>query len=313
MPRRPGARPPARPALPTVHLSRDHHRAVVAELRRSKAWTRVRPGASIDTDLLRGPDSARLLALARIAALDRQLTADVVVSHTSAALLWGLPTLRVPATTHVIEPGHPRPSASPDVTRHRHRIDPADVTELDGIRVTTLERTVVDCTMSEPASGGLVVADAALHRGADREQCVRLLASMVGRRGVVRARAVLELADEGAESAGESLARHALLAAGLPRPVTQVPVTTRIGVFWGDVGWPEHRALVEYDGRGKYDGAGVDVVLAEKRREDALLDAGWRLARVTAEDLRRPEATALRVLRLLPGASLEPRPVLHTR
>lgn len=310
MSRRPGVRVPAAPALPQVHLARDHHRSVVAGLVRDGTWTRARPGAYVDARALETTDPGRTLALARIAALRTQLTSDTVVSHTSAALLWGLPTLRTPAVTHVVQPFRARAGARTDVMRHRRELAPDDIVLLHGIRVTSLERTVVDCATSEPVRGGVVVADAALHRGADRERCERLLASLPGRRGVVRARLALAFADDGAESAGESLARVALLEIGLPRPETQVPVETHLGTFWADLGWPAERVLAEYDGRGKYVQRPGDALAGEKRREDALLDSGWRLIRLTKEDLGHPDALATRVRRTFPALALTPRPAL---
>lgn len=312
MPRRPDVQPPSRPTLPAIHLSRDHDRSVVAARRRDGSWVRVRPGASIDATALEGPEPGAVLVLARIAALADQLTPAAVISHASAAHLHGLPTRYTPTHTDVILPGRPRRLAHADVAAHHHRVEPGHVTTVEGVRVTTLERTVVDCAMSESGPGGLIVADAALHRDANLQICKQILSGMVGRRGVVRARAVLALADGGAESAGESLARAAVLAAGLPVPQTQVAVRTHLGTSWADLGWPEHRVLVEYDGRLKYAEAPLAVVLAEKRREDALLDAGWRLVRVTAEDLRDPDALARRVLRLLTGVRTDPRYLLAT-
>lgn len=297
--------PPIAP--PPVHLARDHERSVVAALVRDGTWQRVRPGAYVDAALLGGPDDARTLALARMSALRRQLTCDAVVSHTSAALLWGLPVLRAPTTTHITQRYSSRAGGPADLTRHRPAVGDDDVVALHGLRVTSLERTVVDCARTESIRGGVVVADAALHRGADVLRCHDLLTGMAGRRGVVRARTVLDLADDGAESAGESLARVALLAAGAPPPQTQVAAPTHLGTYWADVGWPEACVLAEYDGRGKYAGT-PDAVLREKRREDALFDAGWRLLRLVAEDLRDPATLTRRLRRLFPA--LTPRPAL---
>lgn len=298
------------PGPPHVHLARDHHRSVVAGLVRDGTWTRIRAGAFVDAKALEDTDRSRTLALARIAAVHSQLRSGVVLSHTSAALLWGLPTLRTPAATHVVQPFHARSGASPDVVRHRHDLPPDDVVVLHGIRTTSLERTLVDCAMTEPVRGGVVVADAALHRGADRARCEHLLASMSGRRGIVRARLALATADDGAESAGESLARVTLLEIGLPRPETQLPIETHLGPFWADLGWPEERVLAEYDGQGKYDQMPAEAIGREKRREDALLDLDWRVLRITKEDLDRRQALAARVRRAFPSLTLTPRPSL---
>ena len=94
--------------------------------------------------------------------------------------------------------------------------------------------------------------------------------------------------------------RFVLLRAGLPQPDTQVRVDSRLGTFWGDLGWERWRTLLEYDGRSKY--TGREALIEEKRRHDAIVEAGWRILRVTKEDLRAPSALLARVTRLLPAA-----------
>lgn len=189
------------------------------------------------------------------------------------------------------------------------------MTSLLGFTVTALERTVVDCTMTLGPRAALVIADAALHAGTSREACLELVNQMVGRRGVVVARAVLDLADDGAESPGESLARFVVLRAGLPRPTTQVRVETHLGTFWSDFGWPEWHVLAEYDGRAKYEanGPASAAVIEEKRRQDAIEEAGHRVLRITKGDLSAPDRLVARVLRFAPSgvaARLRPRAAL---
>ena len=86
---------------------------------------------------------------------------------------------------------------------------------------------------------------------------------------------------------------------------------THLGEVWSDWGWPEFRVLVEYDGRVKY--GDQSALMAEKRRHDALVETGHRVARVVKEDLagsRLPD----RLLSLLPSAlTLAPRPELGWR
>jgi hypothetical protein len=107
-----------------------------------------------------------------------------VLSHDSAALLWGLPLLGQPATVHVIHSTNPHASSPPDVVRHVVALAPDDVTVRAGQIVTTLERTAVDCAASLGAAGGLVVMDAALHGGAvARPGGVRRRGEVRGTRG----------------------------------------------------------------------------------------------------------------------------------
>jgi hypothetical protein len=54
-------------------------------------------------------------------------------------------------------------------------------------------------------------------------------------------------------------------------------------IFRSDFCWPEEKVIGESDGWLKYSGddaaAAAETVRAEKRREDALRRAGWRVAR----------------------------------
>jgi len=164
------------------------------------------------------------------------------VSHAPAALLWGLPLLRTPERTHVIVRTRPAGRTS-DVVRHRTDLPETHRTTHRGFAPTTLERTVVDCATT------------------------------------LRARAVLALADDGAEPPGESSARFVLLRAGLPEPETQVPVLTHLGTFWADLGWPAWRLLAEYDGRTQAPScplrAAETDVLTRDRRVHASVSHGY--------------------------------------
>lgn len=274
------------------------------------AWVRVRRGAYLDAPV--GLDRfavARRAALARVVAV-RATLGDGVLSHTSAALLWGLPLLVPPDRVHVVGTWSGNGRTSHDVVRHVVRLDPADVVVRAGLSTTALARTVVDCATTIGVAGGLVVADAALAQGAGREVCAERLRRLGPVRGVRAARAVLAAADDGAESPGESLARLAVLRFGLPAPRTQVRVATHEGDYWGDLGWPQWRVPVEYDGTAKYTGRGTasDAVLAEKRRQEAIEEAGWRVIRLVSEDLRAPARLRRRLARVLPPEAFGPCP-----
>jgi very-short-patch-repair endonuclease len=242
------------------------------------------------------------LDLAAIAAVGRRLTPAHTLSHASAALVWGLPLLTPPARVHVTQPWSGNSETSPAVARHTNPLSADETTERLGLAVTTLERTAVDCAMTLGPVGGLVVADAALHRGADRDLCTELLARRGRARGVRTARAVLAVADDGAESPGESLVRLEVVRLGVVPPRTQVRVETDDGPFWTDLGWPEWRVLGEYDGVAKYtaDGTAAEAVLREKRRQEAIEEAGYTVLRFTKADIAEPSRVAARLRRVLP-------------
>ncbi|MBI9113433.1 hypothetical protein [Sanguibacter suaedae] len=313
------SRMPRRPvAPPTVHLARDVTAAHARSLVRDGAWLRVRPGAYIDAPRGDAPpgDTRRAVALARTTALARQSARSPTFSHTSAALLWGLPLVPGDRRIHVVQESRPGSSGDAGVVRHRIVLPGTHRTHHRGLAVTTLERTVVDCLRSLPPLPGLVIADAALHVGADRDTCARMLDAMAGTRGIVKARELLALADGGSESPGETRVRFEALRIGLPVPETQVCVQTGRSTWWADLGWVPWRLLVEYDGRDKYDGATTEALLRERRRQDALEDSGWHVVRVMKEDLRDPALLRHRLLRHVPAdarAALVARRTLNSR
>lgn len=289
-------------------------------------------------------------ALARIRAAARRLHARAVISHQSAALLHGLWLWRLPEEPHVTQRQKPPGGHARDIVRHSNRLAETDVTTVAGIRVTTIERTVADCLASLPGLDALIIADSGLRllSRARRDDPVgsleralrhrdRILARIESGqpRGRRRARAVIDVADPLSESAQESRLRWILLMRGFPPPVCQFRVLTRDGPRFTDLavrldGTPLAEAtrpvLLEYDGRGKYlkgHGAGAGssageasaLLLAEKRREDAIREAsGARVLRFDAEDLRSADAVVARVLAALPpgaGLHLRPRPELR--
>ncbi|MEP7764565.1 hypothetical protein [Sanguibacter sp. 26GB23] len=340
MRRRPSPREVDELRLPTVYLARELSPQLVQAQVASGEWTRVRRGACVATsDLLPGPaeqerpevsrpagtpgppsrpEHATRTAwdVSRIPAVARQVAPDVIFTHDSAATLWGLPRWRSPTIVHINQRSLRSGHASQDVARHSARLDPPDVTKRSGLRVTSLERTVVDCARSSSAPSGLVVADAALRRGVERDALVSSLLSLGAARGVRLARAVVELADAGAESPWESVTRLVLLATGVPAPSTQVPVATRLGTFFVDMGWEHWKVALEFDGLVKYttlaSGDRGRVIFDEKRRHDAIVEAGWRMLRVTRADLRPPEGLRERLRRVVPTGALDRlRPLPH--
>jgi hypothetical protein len=96
----------------------------------------------------------------------------------------------------------------------------------------------------------------------------------------------------------------AIAAAGLPMPVLQWEVrAAATGRFIGrvDVGWPELRTAGEFDGLIKYGrtlrpGQDVaEVLVEEKRREDALRDEDLAVVRWIWSDLANFAPTAKRL------------------
>jgi very-short-patch-repair endonuclease len=122
-------------------------------------------------------------------------------------------------------------------------------------------------------------------------------AGRAGRPGSTRARQAIELADAGAESPPESRLRLALVRRGLA-PSTQVRVRDATGrvVARLDLGFPDERVGIEYDGAHH---AEPGQFAKDRRRLNAVHDAGWIVVFVTAADLADLDAVADRIIGLL--------------
>ena len=281
--------------MPEILLARDHDHATLRRALAAQEIERLRRGAYISVD----PGENRLHATVRarrhaeraVVAVHRQLTADHVVSHESAALLHGAPVWEVPRRVHVTQGYGAKAGAAADVVRHRSALSDDEVVILGDVPVTSVIRTVLDCVSTLPPLGGLVLADWALAHGVRREELVSALEARTDRRHRRRARLVLELptaerSHHGSPGPGTSCCGQASLA-----PAPRSLWGGRLGTFHADVGWDGWRPLVEFDGFVKYqDGVlrpGHDADAArfdEKRRDDAIRAAGRRLVRVTARD-----------------------------
>ena len=167
--------------------------------------------------------------------------------------------------------------------------------------MTSVARTVVDMARTESFESGVVTADHTLHSGVvDGAVLAAVLSEQETLTGNGRARSVLAFADGLSESVGESRSRVAMLRVGLPIPTLQRSIYTRDGRFIGraDFSYPEQRIVGEFDGRQKYhlgftDGVQpVEVVVAERRRSDAMERAGWIVVRWMWDDLAVPSIIA---------------------
>ena len=279
-----------------LFLSREHPPGTPAQAVRDGAWERVRRGAYRARAQHEASRHAteRRLAIDRARALDQQLAADHVLSHTTAALIHGFRLWSLPRTTHVVQRYAASSASADDVSRHRSELGPRDRTHVAGMTVTTPARTVADCLRLLSPFEGLVVADSALRTGVRREDVATVLdRAGPGARGVRRARHVLALADAGAESAWETWLRYVVVRTGLPCPTTQLEIRTSLGRVRADAGWERWRLLLEFDGAVKYRTSGDGlaprddpgrVLVQEKRRQEAVERAGWRMLRFMASD-----------------------------
>jgi hypothetical protein len=212
-----------------------------------------------------------------------------VLSGLSAAALWKA-WRRPVREIHVIAPKQRRPQSGFRLHTTR-RLHPDDVTELDGIPVTTLARTLVDLTDVLTAHQlANVIHEAAYHELFDRKATHEAIARANGRPNLHKLEHALNTNGAGTRSNLED--RFLSLIADLPQPL----VNTKVENIEVDFAWP--KLIVELDGPGHE----RPRSRAEDQRRDAILNAaGYTVLRVTVKDLDRPAA-------LLDRLGLQPAP-----
>ena len=136
----------------------------------------------------------------------RQHAAPVVVSHQSAAVLHGLPVWAAALdAVHLTRPRTGGGKVRGGVELHASALRACDVTEVGGLLVTTLARTVVDLARNLPVDQAVSAGDAALRQGLPPSDLVQVLVGCRGWPGVGRARRVIGLLDGRSESVGRLL------------------------------------------------------------------------------------------------------------
>jgi hypothetical protein len=162
-----------------------------------------------------------------------------------------------------------------------------EIRVVDGMRCTTAARTAYDLGGRLSPERAIIRMDALLNATQTPVWAVEAIGERYpGARGIRAFRKAVALTDAGAESPQESRLRMLLVHSGLPRPVTQIPVTDARGrvVRRIDMGWPEWMVGVEYDGEQHFTGA--DDYAADIERLEFLANRGWTIVRVSARHLR---------------------------
>lgn len=197
-------------------------------------------------------------------------------------------------------------SAGTDVRTHRMDLQPVDVTTLwsmDGkeILATGIERTVLDCARILPLEQAAVIGDHALRKGAGIDSMRQLLDVGPVKRGNRRALDLLAALDGRSESVGETRTRLLLRSFDLHMFIPQFEIQTPSGQFRADFADPMTRIVIEFDGSGKYTDyrPTEEVLLAERRRENALIEEGWLVLRLEWKHLAYPAEVRRRLLAMM--------------
>lgn len=297
----------------------------------SESFTTVFPGYRTPTD-----HPASLDAMAWV--LQNRVQAGSVLSHTTAALLWGIPfplgldegiaglgasdphVVNGVAVTPAVLPGASLRSGARLPLLHCrverggtsgvgrgarvHRLRAGPTSALGKLTVSSIPETVRELATMMPLWDVVAAVDAVIglgfrHPGQTIGTLTAAAEAARGLHGTPRTLAALRLARPRVRSPGETLLRLVLERVGFPEPSLNHPVQD-----------PDSEAYREIDlawedfGLGlEYDGDGHRTTKEQWRRDevrrDELASRGWTLARANGDDLFRPLRILLRLRRTM--------------
>ncbi len=183
---------------------------------------------------------------------------DAVVSHDAAGALHGFD--RFPPGPVEVLVFRPYRSRDPHVRVHSsRRLDPVDMTVVDGIPVTTAERTLIDLAGCAAIGRNRLeeALDSGVRDGTVDVDVLRIRIAALRKRGRAGIRKLESLLGDTDEARPTTVLERRFLRhierAGLPRPKCQVPVCRSDGSSaFVDFLFPRTNVAVEVDGHGSH-------------------------------------------------------------
>ncbi|NUT35658.1 MAG: hypothetical protein HOV79_21600 [Hamadaea sp.] len=258
-----------------------------AQLASTRTWRRLRRDVYCDAAL--SPDhglDCQAVALS--------LPGPFYFSLASAAWLHGIDhAADFGDLVHVTVPPESRGGRWAGVRTYQGRLDDADRRLVDGLPVTSPQRTAWDIAARLPVQEAVPILDALLARAIVTPDELRdYAAARVGIRGYRKAEQALAVADGRSRSPEASELRLAIVEAGLPRPIPHYTVETPSGeLTQPELAWPAYQVALVFTRPGDavpegYEQAGWGVVRWHPWHNDdpaavvrgvrnALLARGW--------------------------------------
>ena len=255
-------------------------------------WSRVVIGAYVMGN--------RPVSLAQRAAAAAAITSGVV-SHLTAATLHGLAD--DDGLTHVTVARKER-ALQPGLTVHHLTLGAGDVVEVAGIRVTSRQRSVVDCLAVLDFDAAMTLArEATFRRIIDADTVRRAAAQRFRWHGTPQLRIIARLLAEPGRSASEHLAHRILRKGGFTGWVVNVVVHDDLGSIGEvDILFETAKLVVEIDGRDVH--SQPEVFQRDRAKQNRLMRAGYTVLRFTWDDLtQRPDTVIATIRSLLPNES----------
>jgi hypothetical protein len=210
---------------------------------------------------------------------------QAVLSHQSAALHWGI---HITSRTRidVTVPRYRR--RRPTIQFHESTLPCDELTSLNTVAVTTVTRTLFDLAAVLPAHRlEAAINQAEVNRLGDPVSLGELLERYPHRRGVAALRAILARNLVGTQRTRSPLEVRFLAfldAHDLPRPtVTNERMEVGDHAVEPDCLWRRQRVIAELDG-DRFHSTSRDRA-SDRQRDRVLAGAGWRVVRITWDDI----------------------------
>jgi very-short-patch-repair endonuclease/predicted transcriptional regulator of viral defense system len=218
-----------------------------------------------------------------------------LVGFRSAIAHWELLPI-APAAIDIVVPGRGTRTGRTGIRLHRaRRLDAVDVTKHRRVPITSVARSLVDfCATGSGREIERAYEQAVIRRLVTLDAVVDALERAPGRRTkalrslVATERRTTTVTRSELEERFLALMRHA----GLPEP----EINARLAGYEVDFLWREQRRIIEVDGYAYH--STRQATTRDRRKDDDLEAAGYRVTRFTADQiLRDPEDTLARATR----------------
>ncbi len=226
-----------------------------------------------------------------------------VLAGPSAAPYHGLTVPR--AEPHLIVSRRTRPRAGMRLLVEQ--LSARDIRLLDGLVITSPERTLLDCVLLLPDGPAVELLDRGLQRGVvTLDQLATRARERVGRPGAPRLARLVGAMAVGTRSAAERRLAHVLRRHQGWRANAEIRSHREL-IAIGDIVFEHERVVLEADGLAFH----VDPASfqRDRDRQNRLVAAGWTVLRFTWRDLtERPESVVDTVSRILACHPRQPGP-----
>ncbi len=253
---------------------------------RTGQWTKLHPGVYLVGR--RMPDQQASVRAAVVWA-----GPGAVASGLTAAWWWQLRDW-APGAAEVTVPRTRSRRCPPAVVLRRRNLDPVDLVVLRGLPVTALPLTVLDAAAALGNDSGRPLVDRALQRRVSFGQLHAAYCRSFGRHGTPWLGRVLRQAADGACSHAERVLHRLLRGARIEGWVTNHRVVLSGLEYWIDVAFEECGLAIEVDGWAWH--SDIGRFAHDRRRQNALVLAGWTVLRFTWHDLTsRPQVVVAQI------------------